>query len=141
MGIIEVVLPSLCRYEADAEVELYVEARAQSVSSLSGELFDFIFPKIGRTYYGHWDDKDFLMDSDRKRRTGNAFLCFHNLTLSQKNPSPGGRPLSRCDEFIIMKRDVLVGRGGVTRVLPTTPVIGIRHPTITGQLKTETSFV
>ncbi len=119
-----------CRYEADAEVQVKFLKGLNSGAELSGELFNFGFEQLGKRYYGHLDSRDFSKDLDRERKTGNAFLCLHNLTLSSTSPNPGGRPLYDDLKFVILRKGDAVGQGVVTRVLPTYPIISICRPNI-----------
>lgn len=140
-GVIVSARYSNCYYEADAEVQVELLESETTEVFPSGRLFEFLFEEQGKKYRGHLDQKGIrsmdlgpsnFYDPKSQCKTGNAFLCLHNLTLSHRNPNPAGRPLFESQEFVILKDDGLAGRGVVTRVLPGSPIVRLCHPSIPG---------
>lgn len=104
-----------CDYEADAEV--VVELALKLHDGLRGRVFEFAFPKLGKSWTGHLDASK-LQAEEGHPLSRRAHLCLHNLVLSQSRGTPGGQPFDELEAFALKDAVGTVGCGTIARLLP-----------------------
>jgi hypothetical protein len=115
-------------YRADAEVKAEFRAGLESTNAFHGEVLEFRFPRIELQKIGHLDSHQPQRGGGWVRQTGNAYLCLYGLTLSSRNPTPGGQPFDINDHFEIWTTDRPIGEGVVTRLCASNQVIALCRP-------------
>jgi hypothetical protein len=124
-NVAEVLEPKSYYYRADAEVRLALRQEFASTVAQSGRVFEFMFPKLKKSWSGHFDANDRSIGS---AKLGNSYLCLHSLHLSQNNPGPGGQPFLLNDVFDVSFDGAAVGTGIVERLLTFNEAIHICDP-------------
>jgi hypothetical protein len=113
--VIEVLDPNGRRFVADAEATLKPNLSSYSIEAISHRVVTLLFPRIARTWTAHFDIKNPEQGSGWPRRSGNAYLCFHNLGLNFTEYPDLGHPLQIEDAFQIIDGESDIGSGTVAR--------------------------
>jgi hypothetical protein len=113
----EVHGPNPYYYVADAEIVAEFLPGCEGDFALMGQVFEFHSPELGKTWAGHLDATKRQEGHGWPLTVGNAFLCLHNLLLSDKNPNPGGQPFRIGERFTVLSEGSTVGHVDVLRVI------------------------